>query len=142
MKWYTFLIICYLHSLIVVEASYSSHDNENHVNNAISVTANGGFYRLIDNLPDENNSHHFPHHSLQAGHSHQKHGGCCGKDTQKMTLHGLLKHKNMKKISVATSINTLKVSQFLTETNNSSDYHPALSIKRLPLHILNMAFLI
>lgn len=142
MKLYTFLIICYLHSLIAVEASWRSHDNENHSHSAISVTASDGFYSYIDNLPDENNSHHILHHSLQAGHSHQKHADCCGKDPQKPDLIDSLKRKNIKKISVAISIKTLKLSQFFTETNNSSDYHPALSIKRIPLHILNMVFLV
>ena len=146
MKLSTFFIICYLYSLIAVEASCCSHDNENHGHSAISVTASDNFCSFTDNLSAENNSHHISqhisHHSMQAGHSHQKHGDCCGKDPQKMALLGSLKHKNIKKISVATSIKTLKVSQFFTETNNFSDYHPALSIKRLPLHILNMVFLI
>ena len=142
MKLSAFLIICYLHSLIAVEASCCSYDNENNGHSAISVTASEGFCSYIDNLPDENNSHHILHHSLQAGHSHQKHVDCCGEDPQKTALHSSLKHKNVKKNSVATSIKTLKVSQFLTETNNFSDNHPALSIKRLPLHILNMIFLI
>ena len=142
MKVSAFLIICYLHSLIAVEASYCSHDNENYSHSAISVTASDGFYSYIDNLPDENNSHHISHHWLQAGYCHQGHVDCCEKYPQKMALLGSLKHKNIKKISVATSIKTLKVSQFFTEINNFSEYHPALSIKRLPLHILNMVFLI
>lgn len=142
MKLYTFLIICYLHSLIAVEASYYSHDNENHGHSAISVTASDGFYSYIDNLPDENNSHQISHHSLQVGHSHQKHADCCGNFPKKSVLFGSLKRKNVKKISVVTSIKTLQVSQFFTETNNFSDYHPALGIKKLSLHILNMVFLI
>ena len=142
MKISAFFIICYFYSLIAVEASCCSYDNENHGRSAISVTASDGFYSYIDNLPDENNSHHILHHSLQAGHSNQKPVDCCEKDPQKTTLLGSLKRKNVKKNSIANSIKTLKVSQFLTETNDFSDYHPALSIKRFPLHILNMAFLI
>lgn len=142
MKLFTFLIICFLHSLIAVEASCGSHDNKNNGHSAISVTASDGFYSYIDNLPDENNFHHISHHSLQAGHSHQKPVDCCGKDTQKMALLGSFKRKNVKKISVASSIKLLNVSQFFKETNNFSDYHPALSIKGPLLYILYMVFLI
>ena len=142
MKLYTFLMICYLHGLIAGEASCYSHHNENHVNSLISVSASNSLCNHTDNLPDENNSLHVSHHSMQTGHSHKKHVDCCGKDPQKTTLLGSLKRKNVKKISVATTIKMLKVSQFLIETNNFPSYHPALSIKRLPLHILNMAFLI
>ncbi len=142
MKLTTFLIICCLHSLIAGEASCSGHDNENHGHRATFVTASDDFYRHKDNLPDENNSHHISHYSLRVGHHHQNPFDCCEKGSQKSTLLNSLKRKNTKKISVETSTKPLNVSQILTETNNSSDYHSTLSIKRLPLHILNMVFLV
>ena len=142
MKLSTFLILCYLHGLIAVEAFCCSHDNKNHDHRAISVTAGDGYYSYIANLPDENNSHHILHHSLQAGHGHQEPVDCCGEDSKRPALLGSLKRKNAKKISVATSIKPFNMSQIFTETNNFSDCHPALSIKRLPLHLLNMVFLI
>ncbi len=142
MKLTTFLIVCYLHSLIAGETSWSSHDNKNHNLNAASVSANDGFFRYFDNLADENNYKHNSPHILHIGHSHQKPFDSCEKGPQKQAFLSSLKRKYTKKISVATSINSLNVSQIFTETKNFSDYHPAQNIKRLPFYILNMVFLI
>ncbi len=142
MKLTTFLIICCLHSLIAGEASCSSHDNENNGRHAVSVTVSDNFYRYKDDLPDENNSHHISHHSLHVGHRHQIPFDCCEKGSQKPTLVNSRKRKDTKKISVEASIKLFNVSPIFTETNIFSDYHPALNIKRLPLHILNVVFLV
>lgn len=142
MKLSIFLIIFCLYSLNAMEASCSSYDNERYGHSTISVTVNDCFYSYINNLPDENNTYTISHHSMQAGHSHQKHSDCSGKDSQRTALLGSLKYKNVKKNSLAISIKLLNILPIFTQANNFSDYHPALSIKRLPLHILNMVFLV